>query len=81
MKNNQVEAIKQLEAALSRIKRAGLVMVGIDGSLVASVNDEALKVERRARSSVEAILDRINTGHPGTTAVDHHGSYLDSGGA
>lgn len=81
MKKNQLEAIKQLEAALLRIKRAGLVLVGIDGNIVASVNDDALKVERRARSGVEAILDRINNDHPGAAAVNHHGAYLDSGGA
>lgn len=81
MKKNQIEAIKKLEAALLSIKRAGLVLVGIDGSLLASVNDEALKAERRSRSGVEAILDRINSDHPGTMAVSHHGSYMDSGGA
>lgn len=81
MKKNQLEAIKKLEAALLSVKRAGLVLVGIDGGLIASVNDEALKAERRARSAVEAILDRINDRQPSAAAVDSHGAYLDSGGA
>ena len=81
MKKNQLEAIKQLEAALLRIKRAGLVLVGIDDGIVATVNDEALTTGRRARSSVEVILDRLNDHHPGTEAVNDYGIYLDSGGA
>lgn len=79
MKKNQMEAIKQLEAALLRIKRSGLVMVGIDDGLVATVKDEALKVDSRARSCVEVILDRANSDHPGTQAVNHYGAFLDSG--
>lgn len=81
MKKNQIEAIKQLEAALLRVKRAGLVLVGIDDGIVATVKDDVLKAESRTRSGVEAILDRINSDHPGTTAVNHYGAYLDSGGA
>jgi hypothetical protein len=81
MKKNQLEAIKQLEAALLRIKRAGLVMVGVDDTLFATVADDALQDEMRARSGVEAILARANANHEGTDAVKHYGVYLDSGGA
>lgn len=81
MKKNQLEAIKQLEAALLRIKRAGLVLVGIDDNLFATVADDALQDEMRARSGCEAILERANTGHEGTDSVKTYGIYLDSGGA
>lgn len=81
MKKNQMEAIKQLEAAFLRIKRAGLVMVGIDGNLHVTVADDALQDEMRARSGCEAILERNNTDHKGTDTVKHYGVYLDSGGA
>lgn len=81
MKKNQLEAIKQLEAAFLRIKRAGLVMVGVDDNLFATVQDDALQDEIRERSSCEAILHRCNTDHADTAAVKHYGVYLDSGGA
>jgi hypothetical protein len=81
MKQNQADAIKQLEAALLRIKRAGLVMVGIDDSLFVTVKDAALQDEMDARSGCEAILERNNTGHENTETVNHYGVYLDSGGA
>jgi hypothetical protein len=81
MKKNQMEAIKQLEAALLRIKRAGLVLVGIDDGLIASVYDDELKEEILRRSSCEAILTRDVTGQANTNSVNHYGAYLDSGGA
>lgn len=81
MKKNQMDAIKKLEAALLTVKRAGLVLVGLDGSILYTVIDDDLAVESRARSSVEAILSRSNDDHPGTGAVNHHGAYRDSGGA
>jgi len=81
MKKNQLEAIKQLEAALLRIKRAGLVLVGIDGNLHFTVVDASLKDEIRKSSACEAILERNNTDHEGTDSVKHYGAYLDSGGA
>ena len=81
MKKNQIEAIKKLEAALLSIKRAGLVLVGIDDNVFASVDDEALQDEMRRSSSCEAILARSNSDHPDTTHVRHYGCYRDSGGA
>ena len=81
MKKNQIEAIKQLEAALLRVKRAGLVLVGIDDGLIASVYDDELKSEILRRSSCEAILSRANSYHEGTDSVKSYGAYLDSGGA
>lgn len=81
MKKNQVEAIKQLEAALLRIKRAGLVLVGIDSNLHITVADDALQDEMRSTSSCEAILARANGDHEGTDTVKTYGVYLDSGGA
>jgi hypothetical protein len=81
MKKNQLEAIKKLEAALLSVKRAGLVLVGIDGNIVVTVADDALQDEMRDRSGCEAILDRVNTDHEGTDSAKHYGAYLDSGGA
>jgi hypothetical protein len=81
MKKDQLEAIKQLEAALLRIRRAGLVMVGIDDNLFVTVKDAALQDEMNARSGCEAILERNNTGHKNTETVNSYGVYLDSGGA
>jgi hypothetical protein len=81
MKKNQIAAIKKLEAALLSIKRAGLVLVGIDDNVFASVDDEDLENEMRRSSSCEAILARSNSDHGGTTHVKHYGCYRDSGGA
>lgn len=81
MKKNQLEAIKQLEAALLGVKRAGLVLVGVDDGIIATVKDDDLRIQSRERSGVEAILDRLNSCHPGTEAVNSYGAYLDSGGA
>lgn len=81
MKKNQIEAIKQLEAALLRVKRAGLVLVGIDSNLHVTVADDALEDEIRAMSSCEAVLARANGNHEGTDTVKHYGTYLGSGGA
>lgn len=81
MKQNQIEAIKQLEAALLRVKRCGLVMVGVDDTLFATVADDALQDEISQCSGVEAILARANNNHESTEAVKHYGVYLDSGGA
>jgi len=81
MKPNQIAAIKKLEAALLSIKRSGLVLVGVDDNLFASLADQALAEESRNLSSVEAIVQRHNTGHTGTESVKHYGAYRDSGGA
>lgn len=81
MKRNQLDAIRMLEAALASVKRAGLVLVGVDGSMLYTTDDEDLVAEARARSAVEAILSRDCVDHPGTGAVNHHGAYRDSGGA
>jgi hypothetical protein len=81
MTNKQLAAIRQLEASLLGIKRAGLAMVGIDDSLLITVKDSALQSEMDARSGCEAILERNNTGHEDTETVNHYGVYLDSGGA
>lgn len=81
MKKNQIEAIRQLELAFLRVKRAGLVMVGVDDNLFATVPGDSLHAETMARSSCEAILHRSNTGHADTESVKHYGVYLDSGGA
>ena len=81
MKKNQLEAIKKLESALLVVKRAGLMLVGIDNSILYTVIDAELTVESRARSAVEAILSRANDDHPSTGSVNHSGAYRDSGGA
>jgi len=81
MTKNQVEAIKQLEAALQLCKRAGLVLVGIDSDLFATVADKSFHAECRSQSSCEAMLNRSNCDHPGTVTVETHQVYLDSGGA
>ena len=81
MKKNQLEAIKKLEVALLSVKRAGLVLVGIDDNLFASVADEQLQTEIVACSACEAILARSNKDHEGTASVRHYGAYRDSGGA
>lgn len=79
-KPNQEAAIKKLEAALLSVKRAGLVLVGIDDSLHITVDDEDLTEAARRDSNVEAVLARNNSGHPGTQHVKHYGCFLDSGG-
>ncbi|HAL2109914.1 TPA: hypothetical protein H5X26_004993 [Escherichia coli] len=81
MKKNQLEAVKQLEAALLRIKHAGLVLCGIDSNLHVTVNDAALQDEMRTTSPCEAVLARANGDHEDTDTVKHYGAYLDSGGA
>ncbi|WP_282347938.1 hypothetical protein [Pseudomonas sp. PS01301] len=81
LKLNQQAAIKDLEAALRNMKRAGLVMVGIDGALLASVRNDELEQEMLARSACEAILERQNNDCPLTHDINHYGCYRDSGGA
>ncbi|MPQ71473.1 hypothetical protein [Pseudomonas sp. MWU12-2323] len=81
MTKNQVEAIKQLEAALQLCKRAGLVLVGIDTDLHVTVADKSFKDECRSSSACEAVLDRLNDYHNGTHTLETHRVYLDSGGA
>jgi hypothetical protein len=81
LKLNQQAAIKDLEAALRSMKRAGLVMVSIDGALLASVRNEALELDMAARSSCEAILERHSNDCPLTHDINHYGCYHDSGGA
>lgn len=81
MKPNQMAAIKKLESALLSCKRAGLVLVGIDDNLFATVKDHAFQEEMRNKSACEAALERNNAGHELTDTVEHYGAYLDSGGA
>lgn len=81
MNKRQVDAIKQLEAALQLCKKSGLALVGIDGNLFATIADAAFKTECRAMSSCEAVLNRHNNDHSDTVAIDAHGAYLDSGAA
>lgn len=81
LKLNQHTAIKDLEAALRNMKRAGLVMVGIDGALLASVRNEALELDMATKSACEAILERHNNDCPLTHDINHYSCYLDSGGA
>lgn len=79
MKNSQIDAIRQLEAALQLCMQSGLALVGIDGDLYATVADNAFKAECRVRSSCEAVLNRSNEDHSGTVRVETHLVYLDSG--
>lgn len=81
LKLNQQAAIKDLEAALPSMKRAGLVMVGIDGALLASVGNEALERDMLATSACVAILERHNNDCPLTHDINRYGIYRDSGGA
>jgi hypothetical protein len=81
LKLNQQAAIKDLEAALRSMKRAGLVMVGIDGMLLASVRNEALERDMLATSARVAILERHNNVCPLTYGINHYGSYHDNCGA
>lgn len=86
MKANQLAAIKKLEAALLSCKRAGLVLVGIDDSLLATVDDDWLENASRRSSACEAVLERHNTeylnrGPSLIHSVKDYGCYRDSGGA
>lgn len=81
MKPSQLAAIKKLEAALLSVKRAGLVLAGIDDGLIATVEDDAFIHAAQRESTCEAILARCNTGHPLAHSVNHYGCYRDSGGA
>ena len=81
LKLNQQTAIKDLEAALRNMKRAGLLMVGVDGALLTSVRNEALELDMATKSACEAILERHNNDCPLTHAINHYGCYRDSGGA
>ncbi|MBB4867438.1 hypothetical protein HNP46_006351 [Pseudomonas nitritireducens] len=76
---NQKAAIKKLEAALLSCKRAGLVIVGIDDGLVATMGDESYFDEAQSTSSVEAMLDRMHGREAETHAIKSYGIYLDSG--
>lgn len=79
LKPNQQAALKKLEAALLSVKRAGLVLVGCDDGLLATVNDEALADEMQQSSGVEAILARYNYQADAAWSVKHYGCYRDSG--
>lgn len=81
LKLNQQDALKDLEAALRSMKRAGLVMVGIDGTLLASVCSEDLEQDMLSTSACEAILERRNNDCPITRDINHYGCYRDSGAA
>lgn len=81
LKPNQLTALKKLESALLSVKRAGLVLVGIDGSLMASVEDDELIEAVRRSATTEVILARHNSGHPLAYTVNSYGCYRDSGGA
>lgn len=79
MTKAQLDAIKQLEAALLACKRSGLVLAGIDTSIFATVADNAFRAECRSLSACEAMLNRSNDDHAGTITVETHKVYLDSG--
>lgn len=79
LKPNQQAALKKLEAALLSVKRSGLVLVGCDDALLATVNDDALAEAAQRDSSVEAVLARINYEVDTAWSVKHYGSYRDSG--
>jgi hypothetical protein len=81
LKLDQQAALKDLEAALRSMKRVGLVMVGIDGGLLASVRNEDLEQEMLSMSACKAILERRNNDCPLTRDINHYGCYRDSGGA
>lgn len=74
MKKKHLDAIKLLEAALLVCKQSGLALVGIDSDIYATVVDAAFKAECRSLSSCEAVLNRNNTDHAGTTSIDTSGS-------
>lgn len=81
LKLDQHSAVKDLEAALRSVKRAGLVVVGVDGALLAAVRNDDLEQDMLSRSACEAILERHNNDCPLTHAINHYGCYRDSGGA
>lgn len=91
LKLDQHSAVKDLEAALPcpalpcpalrSVKRAGLVVVGVDGALLVAVGNDDLEQDMRSRSACEAILERHNNDCPLTHAINHYGCYRDSGGA
>ena len=81
LKLDQHSAVKDLEAALRSVKRAGLVVVGVDGALLAAVRNDDLEQDMRSRSACEAILERHNNDCPLTHAINHYGCYRESGGA
>lgn len=81
MKPNQIAALKKLEAALLCVKRAGLVLVGIDDGLHAAVEDAEFIEAALRDSAVEAMLERNNESHALHHVVKHYGCFRDSGGA
>lgn len=81
LKLNQQAAVKDLEAALRSMKRAGMIVVGIDSAMLASVCYEALEQDMLSTSACEAILERRNDGCPLTRDINHYGCYRDSGAA
>lgn len=81
LKLDQHTAVKDLEAALRSVKRAGLVVVGVDGALLAAVRNDDLEQDLRSRSACEVILERHNNDCPLTHSINHYGCYRDSGGA
>lgn len=81
MKPNQLAALKKLEASLLAVKRAGLVLCGIDNSLHATVADGSFEETAASSSACEAMLARANDSHSLYREIKHYGSYRDSGGA
>lgn len=79
LKPNQQAAIKKLEAALLSVKRAGLVLVGIDDVLHITVEDAEFVQAALASSHPEAMTERNNSDHPNHHRVKHYGCYRDSG--
>lgn len=81
LKPNQLAALKKLEAALLSVNRAGLVLVGIDDGLHATVEDAEFVEAANRDSAVEAMIDRNNEGHPLHHNVKDYGCFRDSGGS
>jgi len=76
MNTKQEAAIKALEAAFKQCKAAGLVFVGETSNLMAAPKTPKLEADRKAESSVQAVLRS-----PDNVSVNTSGCYLDSGAA
>ena len=75
MNPKQKAALKKLEAAFLECKKAGLVFVGIDQAIEATVRSPEFNHLRESSSSCEAVL------RSDYRRVETHGAYLDSGAA
>lgn len=74
MKANQENAIRKLQAELLSCKRAGIVLVGCEGTLMTAERSEPLQNAFKATSSVEAVA-----AWPEARIINDYGCYLDSG--